>query len=342
MFHRGKMKVVNKMFQANNLLHCNQKSRSTFFQGREDDANVMMIVTYALTPCNFSFFENDVLQNKDNDKLHDIFIYNAYTFALLCNRYSGYEKLGVASSQEGEKDQHYICTIQVIIVNQISKVKAKINFHPSYFLMAKLLLGLYDYRSKRFGILEEIYVTTPTNLHFDHLNHEGVLECLEESSTNTFQEGEDDEDIPAMCNLDAMVTPDLSSITPNPPLVTPQASSEEPVMQEQTQVNEESVTHNRAKKLQQEVHVFLSELRYNIDESHILPKSCTLLLLRVTQEASPSGYVKVAEGYIEDTMADVQAKKGYTCKTQGYVTEASTSRQVCTISGRDRDQMIHH
>jgi hypothetical protein len=41
----------------------------------------MMIVTYALTPCNFSFFENGVLQNKDNGKPYDIFIYHAYTFA---------------------------------------------------------------------------------------------------------------------------------------------------------------------------------------------------------------------------------------------------------------------
>jgi hypothetical protein len=114
----------------------------------------MMIVTYALTPCNFSFFENGVLQNKDNGKPYDIFIYHAYTFALLCNRYSGYENLGVASPQEGG-GKHYICTFQAVIANRLSKVKAKINFQPSYFPMAKLLLGLYDYRSKHLGILEE-------------------------------------------------------------------------------------------------------------------------------------------------------------------------------------------
>jgi hypothetical protein len=62
--------------------------------------------------------------------------------------------------------------------------------------MAKLLLGLYDYISKRLGILEEIYVTTPTNLHFDDLNHERVLECLEESRMTPFQEEEEDVHMP--------------------------------------------------------------------------------------------------------------------------------------------------
>jgi hypothetical protein len=42
--------------------------------------------------------------------------------------------------------------------------------------MAKLLFGLYDYRSKHLGILEEINATTPTNLHLNLFNHEGVVE----------------------------------------------------------------------------------------------------------------------------------------------------------------------
>jgi hypothetical protein len=74
-FHRGKMKVANTMFQANNQLWYYQKSRSTFFQGREHDANIMMIVTYGPTPCSFSFLENGVLRNKDNDKINEIFIH---------------------------------------------------------------------------------------------------------------------------------------------------------------------------------------------------------------------------------------------------------------------------
>jgi hypothetical protein len=91
-------------------------------------------------------------------------------------------------------------------------------------------------------------------------------------------------------------------------------------------VNEGLVTRNRTKKLQHEVHAFLSELHCNIDESHILPKSCTLLLLMFTQEASPLGYVKDAEGYIEDPKTAAQAEKGYAHKTQGYAVEESTSR----------------
>jgi hypothetical protein len=54
-FHRGKMKVANTMFQANNHLWYNQKSRSTFFHRRENDVNIMMILTYGPTPCSFPF-----------------------------------------------------------------------------------------------------------------------------------------------------------------------------------------------------------------------------------------------------------------------------------------------
>jgi urease accessory protein UreF len=50
-FHRGKMKVANTMFQAINNLWYNQKLRSTFFQGRENDASIMMIVTYGMVFC---------------------------------------------------------------------------------------------------------------------------------------------------------------------------------------------------------------------------------------------------------------------------------------------------
>jgi hypothetical protein len=135
----------------------------------------MIIVTYGPTLCNFSFLKNCVLRNKDNDKTNDLFIYHAYTFALLRNLYSGYEKLGVASPQEGDKDQHYLWTLEAIIVKQLPKVKAELNFHPSYFPMAKLLFGLYDYRLKHLGILEEINATT-TNLHLNNFNHEGVVE----------------------------------------------------------------------------------------------------------------------------------------------------------------------
>jgi hypothetical protein len=71
----------------------------------------------------------------------------------------------------------------------------------------------------------------------------------------------------------------------------------------------------------------LSSLNYiAMLESHILPKSCTLLLLWLTQEASPLGYVENIGGYMEDTKKVVQAEKGYAHETLGYAAEASTSR----------------
>ena len=44
------------------------------------------------------------------------------------------------------------------------------------------------------------------------------------------------------------------------------------------------ITRSRAKKLQQEMNVLLCEIHFNINENYILPKSCTLLLLRFTKE----------------------------------------------------------
>jgi len=44
------------------------------------------------------------------------------------------------------------------------------------------------------------------------------------------------------------------------------------------------IMRSRAKKLQQEVNALLCENHFNINENYILPKSCTLLLLRFTKE----------------------------------------------------------
>jgi hypothetical protein len=113
--------------------------------------------------------------------------------------------------------------------------------------------------------------------------------------------GIDGEDIPALRNPDDLVRPDASvtlvalSITAAPPQampssapVTQQDTSAPPVTQHQASVTpshmyEGPVTRSRAKKLQQEVHAFLSKLNFNIDENVILPKSCILLLLRFTK-----------------------------------------------------------
>ena len=50
------------------------------------------------------------------------------------------------------------------------------------------------------------------------------------------------------------------------------------------QVKEGPIMRSRAKKLQQEVNTLLCEIHFNINENYILPKSCTLLLLRFTKE----------------------------------------------------------
>ena len=44
------------------------------------------------------------------------------------------------------------------------------------------------------------------------------------------------------------------------------------------------ITRSRAKKLQQEVNALLCEIHFNINENYILPKLCTLLLLRFAKE----------------------------------------------------------
>ena len=52
----------------------------------------------------------------------------------------------------------------------------------------------------------------------------------------------------------------------------------------QKQVQEGPIMRSWAKKLQQEVNVLLCEIHFNINENYILPKLCTLLLLRFTKE----------------------------------------------------------
>jgi len=44
------------------------------------------------------------------------------------------------------------------------------------------------------------------------------------------------------------------------------------------------ITRSRAKKLQQEVHALLYEIHFNINKNYILPKCCTLIVLRYIEE----------------------------------------------------------
>jgi hypothetical protein len=45
-----------------------------------------------------------------------------------------------------------------------------------------------------------------------------------------------------------------------------------------------SITHSRAKKIQQEVHVLLYEFQFNTNDNFMLHKSCMLILLRNVEE----------------------------------------------------------
>jgi hypothetical protein len=314
LFHRGKMKFVAIMFQVNSLLQYNRKSRSTFFQGRGDDAHILMIVKYSQPAC---CFENSVMENNKNDKTDDIFIYHAYIFFLLYILYSGFKKFGITFLQDEENDADHICTLGIIIVKRICKVKAILNFNPSYFHMAKLLLGLYDYRSKHLGILEEIHAIVPTKLDCYHFNHERVIESpstifedgdqspffeQEESGTTRFQEGEDDVHMSSLrYAIESRTTPSLSYAiesrttscqegeddmhTPassTTPTTLPTSSTTLPTS---TPTPTGPITRSRAKKIQQEVHALLCELKLNSNDNFMLPKSCMLILLRYMEES---------------------------------------------------------
>ena len=49
-------------------------------------------------------------------------------------------------------------------------------------------------------------------------------------------------------------------------------------------VIDKPITRSRAKKLQQEVHALLCEVHFNTNENYLLPKWCTLLLLRMIED----------------------------------------------------------
>jgi len=50
------------------------------------------------------------------------------------------------------------------------------------------------------------------------------------------------------------------------------------------QVIDGLITRSRAKKLQQEVHALFCEIHFNNNENYILPKCCTLIVLRYIEE----------------------------------------------------------
>ena len=90
-----------------------------------------------------------------------------------------------------------------------------------------------------------------------------------ESRTASFQVGEDDMTIPSN-NISQ--PPSQATSTQVSPTSTP------------VQVFDGAITRSRAKKLQQEVHALLCEIHFNINENYILPKCCTLIILRYIEK----------------------------------------------------------
>jgi len=80
------------------------------------------------------------------------------------------------------------------------------------------------------------------------------------------------------------------------------------------------ITRSRAKKLQQEVHALLCEIHFNINKNYILPKCCTLIVLRYIEEekdesdpeertSASSGPVEVKNGPIQRNLHNVLVTK---------------------------------
>jgi len=75
--------------------------------------------------------------------------------------------------------------------------------------------------------------------------------------------------------------------------MTPSKMSQAPSLATSTQVSptptpaqviDGAITRSRAKKLQQEVHMLLYEIHYKINKNYILPKCCTLIVIRYIEE----------------------------------------------------------
>jgi hypothetical protein len=225
-----------------------------------------MIVTYREIPCNFSFLESGVLQNKDDDKIDDIFIYHAHTFGLLYSLYLGYEKLEVVSPQEKKKDHQEInATTPTNFhsnhsnhegVVECPRKKEKIHMQRNY--SAATFLDYGDL-APFFGSIE--LRTTPFHEEEDDVHMSSHTYTIE-SRTTPFQEWEDDVDIPQVTQGYALST--------------------------QAHAFQGPITRSRAKKLQHEVRAFLDDINFNTSENVILPKCYTLVVLKYICEEDAS------------------------------------------------------
>jgi hypothetical protein len=152
---------------------------------------------------------------------------------------SGQQKLRTACLQGREDNAARLKTsTNTINVEHSYKVKAILNSESYYFPLARLLLGLYDYRLKHISIFDY----NNDHQHDQAHNNQSRGQLL-------FQEREDDVDIPT----DQVVTQVDERNTP-------------------ININQGPITRSRAKKLHQEVNSLLTEINFNISENVILPK----------------------------------------------------------------------
>jgi len=145
-----------------------------------------------------------------------------------------------------------------------------------------------------------------------HFGQEKTFKLLDssESRMTPFQGGEDDMTMPPskMSQAPSQATPTHVSPTPTP-----------------AQVIDGPITRSRAKKLQQEVHALLCQIHFNINEHYILPKCCTLIVLRYIEEENDelelkngpvqvlekvkNGPVEVKNGLVERNLHNVLQTK---------------------------------
>ena len=79
------------------------------------------------------------------------------------------------------------------------------------------------------------------------------------------------------------------------------------------------ITLSRAKKLQQEVHVLLCEIHFNINENYILHKCCTSIVLRYIEEEKDESDPE------ERTSASSRRSKKQTSRSQKWTSAKISS-----------------
>jgi len=141
------------------------------------------------------------------------------------------------------------------------KVKAKLDSKSFRFSPTRILLSLYDYRLKHLAVMEEQDRDVITTLQVDGLAQLFGSEELESRMT-PFQEGEDDEDMIAQHVL----------------------KHEENSLSSTSDYIHGPPTGSRAKKIQEQVNLFLVEINFDIFENVVLPKCSTLVIPRHTNK----------------------------------------------------------